>query len=50
MTFIWKSPSADVGPVRIEASVAYKDAYININSKTIRHNSFPVSTYPREKE
>jgi hypothetical protein len=35
LTFTWKAPAYDSGPVRIIASIVYNDAYVIVNSRQV---------------
>lgn len=45
MTFTWKAPPEDVGPLTVRASVAYNEAYTFVNSRPVRFGAFPVRRY-----
>jgi hypothetical protein len=33
MSFTWRAPAYDLGPVRLIASIVYNDAYVIVNSR-----------------
>ena len=48
LTFVWRSPIDDVGPIRVVGSVVYNNAYVKIDGnrgREIPFKSFPVSTH-----
>ncbi|XP_059099683.1 uncharacterized protein LOC131893607 [Tigriopus californicus] len=44
LTFTWKAPEADVGPIQFQTSIALNDAYVTIASEPLTFNNFPDST------
>jgi len=44
LTFTWRAPDREVGPLVVRASVAYNDAYVTFSSKVFDYKPFPVST------
>jgi hypothetical protein len=49
LTFTWQAPMEDMGPIKIQASIAYNDAYVLVESKEIKFNKFPVSEQQNKK-
>ncbi|TRY74670.1 hypothetical protein TCAL_11927, partial [Tigriopus californicus] len=41
LTFTWKAPEADVGPIQFQTSIALNDAYVTIASEPLTFNNFP---------
>lgn len=44
LTFTWKAPEVDVGPIQFQTSIAVNDAYVTIASEPLTFNIFPDST------
>ncbi len=42
MSFTWEAPSEDMGDIKVVASIAYRDAYVVVESDEIRFNNYPV--------